>query len=106
MMKRDFNNKNKSIYENTLAKINWEKYFGTNLETSFSTFSTKFINTFQNCFPEKRVKIGFKNTLPYLTAALQKSIKTKHIPNHAYEKILPKVIDYYIPHLIINLLHF
>ena len=31
-------------------------------------------------FPEKNpVKIGYKNKLPYLTAALQKSIKTKHI---------------------------
>ena len=46
MKKRDFNNKNKSLFKKTLAKINWEKYFGTNFETSFSTFSTKFINTF------------------------------------------------------------
>ena len=86
MKKRDFNNKNKSLYEkNTLAKINWEKYF-VNFETSISTFYTKFINTFQDCFPEKTVKIGYKNRLPYLTAALQKSIKTKHILKHAYEK--------------------
>ena len=74
---------NKSIYTKNLAKIIWEKYFGTNFDTSFSTFSTKFINTFQNCFPEK---IGYKNRLPYLTAALRTSIKTKHIHKHAYEK--------------------
>ena len=88
MKKRDFNNKNKSLYKKTLAKINWDKYFGTNFETSFSfsTFYTKFINTFQDCFPEKTVKIGYKNRLPYLTAALRKSIKTKHILKHAYEK--------------------
>ena len=82
LKKRDFNNKNKSIYKKTLAKINWEKYF----ETSFSFFYTKFMDTFQNCFPEKNVKIGYKNRLPYLTAALRKSIKTKHILKHAYEK--------------------
>ena len=55
MKKPDFNNKNKSIYiYKILANINWEKYFGTKFETSFSTFSTKFINTFKNCFPEKK----------------------------------------------------
>ena len=86
MKKRDFNNKNKSLYKKTLAKFNWEKYFGTNFETSFSTFYTKFINIFQDCFPEKTVKIGYKNRLPYLTAALRKYIKTKHILKHAYEK--------------------
>ena len=86
LKKRDFNNKNTSIYKKTLAKINWEKYFVTNFETSFSIFYTKFMDTFQNCFPEKNVKIGYKNRLPYLTAALRKSIKTKHILKHAYEK--------------------
>ena len=44
------------------------------------------MDTFQNCFPEKTVKIVYKNRLPYLTAALRKSIKTKHILKHAYEK--------------------
>ena len=53
LKKWDFNNKNKSIYKKTLAKINWEKYFVTNFETSFSIFYTKFMDTFQNCFPEK-----------------------------------------------------
>ena len=86
LKKRDFNNKNKSIYKKTLAKINWEKYFVTNFETSFSIFYTKFMDTFQNCFLEKTLKIGYKNRLPYLTAALRKSIKTKHILKHAYEK--------------------
>ena len=41
LKKQDFNNKNKSIYKKTLAKINWEKYFVTNFETSFSIFYTK-----------------------------------------------------------------
>ena len=34
MKKRNFNNKNKSIYEKNLyIKVNWDKYFSTNFET-------------------------------------------------------------------------
>ena len=86
MKRRDFNDKIYIYYIYTLAKINWEKYFSTNF---IFHLLHKVHGYFKTVSLKKTVKIGYKNRLPYLTAALQKSIKTKHILKHAYEKILP-----------------
>ena len=52
------------------------------LSLHFKVISAKFSTLF---FP-KNIKIGYKNLLPYITKALQQSIKTKHLLNFAYKK--------------------
>ena len=56
------------------------------MKLHFPLFTQSSSTLFKTVSLKKTVKIGYKNRLPYLTAALRKSIKTKHILKHAYEK--------------------
>ena len=52
----------------------------------FPSFTQNSWTLFKTVSLKKLLKLDIKNRLPYLTAALRKSIKTKHILKHAYEK--------------------
>ena len=84
--KRDFSKKNISNFRKSLKKIDWNHLTSENFQTSFSSFYRKFCDIFKYNFPERTIKIGYKNRLPYLTKALHKSIEHKHILNHIFKK--------------------
>ena len=73
--KRAFSNKNIYKFKQCLNNISWTNILGGNFETTYTSFHMQFSQIFKTSFPEKIIKICYKNRLPYLTKALRKSIE-------------------------------
>ena len=70
--KCDFSKKNISNFSKSLKKFDWNHLISENFKTLFLSFYRKFCDRFENNFPERRIIIGYKNRLQYLTKGLRK----------------------------------
>lgn len=77
--KRLFNEQNLDKFKEGLVTNNWNIIVeGNNCKEAFSKFHTTFSRLYEECFPFKRIKIGYRNRKPWLTPGLKKSIKVKN----------------------------
>ena len=47
-------------------------------QNAYSSFSNEYLSLYNDCFPLKTVRNGYKNRKPWLSEGLKKSIKTKN----------------------------
>ena len=50
----------------------------TDCQETFSKLHSIFSNTYEDCFPSTTTKLGYRTRMPWLTVALNNSIKTKN----------------------------
>ena len=85
--KREFTERNISKFNKILSQVDWKPIYDENkVSRAFLLFQNEFRNTFESCFPMKKVKIKYDNRAPYLTKGLKQSIKNKHLLWQKYEK--------------------
>ena len=82
--KHEYSEKKLSKFHKYLDKFNWDNVLSNNFQASFSSFQSNFSIIFNTSLKKKKKR--YKNRLPYITKALQQSIKTKHLLNFAYKK--------------------
>ena len=67
-----------------LNNFSWTNILGINFETTYTSFHMQFSKFFKTSFPEKNIKICYKNRLPYLTKI---NLKTHtEIPEESYSE--------------------
>lgn len=77
---RNFSLPNKVKFKQKIEHVNWSSVINCNDATeSFTLFHKKFCSTYEDCFPKKSIKIGYKTRNPWLTPALKISIKRKNL---------------------------
>lgn len=77
--KRYYNQQNLDKFTSQLEAEDWnEVYSCIDPQLAYSIFHAKISKIYDECFPLKRVKIGYRNRKPWLTEALKKSIKHKN----------------------------
>ena len=82
--KRSLTEKNINMFIRKIQDRNWDDVLtNSNTDEAFNIFYSYFLNTYENCFPVKKYKIGYKNRKPWLTQGLKNAIMNK---NKLYEK--------------------
>ena len=62
-----------------LENHNWSAVLlHTGTQTAYSQFHKEFSHIYDNCFPVRSVKLGYKNRKTWLTQGMKKSIKIKN----------------------------
>lgn len=86
VVKRIFNDRNKTKFMGKLSDCDWTECLRqTDCQTAFSMFYNQYVSHFDECFPLKKIKVGYKNRKPWLSDDLKQSIKRK---NALYRKFL------------------
>ena len=77
--KRDFNKPNIEKFNARIADIDWIDVLSNNdAQNSYSLFQEKFACIYDECFPLRYVKLGYKDRKPWLSDGLKISIKRKN----------------------------
>jgi len=77
--KRSFNERNQEKFRTSLAMHDWGISLSeTESQLAFSNFYLQYKKCFDQCFPLRKIKIGYSNRLPWLTVALKAAIKRKN----------------------------
>jgi hypothetical protein len=77
---RDYSEKNKMNFREAILSHNWTNLLNNNdSQSAFYDFHKQFKDMYDNNFPIRYKSIGYTNKLPWLTAALKKSIKKKNM---------------------------
>jgi hypothetical protein len=83
---RDLSLNNKRIFKEKLDLISWDDVLqNNNPEDAFQLFHETFTTIYNDCFPLKHIKLGYRTRKPWLTAGLKISIKRK---NRLYYKMI------------------
>ena len=70
---------NYTKFYDIVASTDWSNIINeTNCQNSFSLFHKKISTIYDNSFPMKKIKIKYKNKLPWLSDGLKTSIKKKN----------------------------
>ena len=84
---RELFTQNISKFNKILSQVDWKPIYDDNkISRAFLLFQNEFRNTFESCFPMKKVKIKYDNRAPYLSKGLKQSIKNIHLLWQKYEK--------------------
>ena len=84
---RIFNEINISKFKTKLQMTDWGPILATREpQSGYDLFKKEFSKAYDNAFPIKRIKVGYKNRLPWLSQALKNSIKSKNKLYVAYKK--------------------
>lgn len=84
---RNFSDSNKQRFKLTLEQLDWNGVISSNdASDSFSKFHKIITEEFDNCFPYKTTKVGYKTKVPWLTTGLKHSIKRKNMLFHKMKK--------------------
>ena len=77
--KRSYTPQNIAKFKTNLESHNWSAVLlHTETQTAYSLFHKEFSHIYDNCFPVRSVKLGYKNRKTWLTQGMKKSIKIKH----------------------------
>ena len=76
--KRVFNKKSMAKFSKSMKNQSWDYiYHSPDAQSMFSYFQNQCIYMFEECFPEKNIKITYNNRLPWITNGLRASIIQK-----------------------------
>lgn len=85
--RRYYGPKNISKFGNSLLEHDFSNVMQeNNVQNAFSNFYYPFMNKYDECFPLRTVKCGYKTRKSWLTQGLQNSIKTKNKLYHLKQK--------------------
>lgn len=77
--KRDYSQSNIDKFMATLSSFNWNSVTNIgNCAEAFTFFHTEFQRMYQQCFPNRILKCGYKTRMCWLSAGLKNSIKIKN----------------------------
>ena len=77
---RNFSDSNKSNFKRKIEDNDWNLVLNCNdASQSFTHFHKQFCDLYDDCFPKKELKIGYKTRNTWLTPSLRQSIKRKNI---------------------------
>ena len=77
--KRMFNDKNKSKFISQISSTNWAPVHQSNdAQEAYTIFHNTFTHIFNDCFPSKPFKLGYKNRKPWIPESIKKCIKKKN----------------------------
>ena len=77
--KRIFSQENISKFNSALSQKNWENILSMdNTQDAYTSFHNEFINMYNNCFPLKEFKAGYKTRKPWLSEGMKRQIKIKN----------------------------
>lgn len=78
-LKRQFNDVNVNKFLQLTHNIDWSSVLSNNnCQAAFTIFHNTVSQCFDECFPAKMVKSGYKNRKTWLSAGLKESIKVKN----------------------------
>ena len=70
---------NYNTFKDLISEVDWSEIMNqTDCQNAFSKFHERIKCIFDKSFPVKKIKIRYKNRLPWLTEAIKISIKTKN----------------------------
>ena len=82
--KRTFSDKGFQNFTDAIHNEKWGDVISIeDPQFAYSLFHNKFSKIYEDCFPYKTVKVGYKNRKPWLTDSLKKCIKRK---NNLYKR--------------------
>ena len=85
--KRSLTEKNIRIFIQKIQRRDWDDILSMqNIDDAFNIFYDYFIKTYDECFPFKMHKIGYKNRKPWLTHGLKIAIMNKNKLYEQYRK--------------------
>jgi hypothetical protein len=91
---RDMSKENMRLFKSRLSCVNWNAVcVSDDIDVSYKSFINKFNLLYDECFPKKKKKrssVKNKPKSPWITAALMKCIRRKHL---LYKKSLNKPTD-------------
>ena len=62
-----------------MFEVDWNSIYNLqNAQQAFSAFHEKLYNTFNKCFPKRRILMKYDNRKPWLTEELKEAIKYKN----------------------------
>jgi hypothetical protein len=84
---RTYNNASKVKFTDKMSQYNWNTIMqNSNAENSFSSFYRVFKSIYDECFPPKKIKLGYRTQKTWLTSGLKKSITIKNKLYCKYKK--------------------
>lgn len=79
VQKRDFNKIAIEKFNNLIAEVDWNDVMSSDdTKNAYSLFHRKFSCLYDECFPLRYVKLGYKDRKPWLSEGLKTSIKHKN----------------------------
>jgi Txe/YoeB family toxin of Txe-Axe toxin-antitoxin module len=78
ILKREYTNENKTNFANELSLIDWDRFSSTDAQLAFSRFYEKYKLLYDEHFPVKKCRLGYKTRKTWLTKGLLNSIKYKN----------------------------
>ena len=76
---RDFSEQNISKFKKKIKNTIWDKFYAIPLaQDAYSVFANYINNYFKECFPNKNVKINYRNKITWIGAKLKKEIAQKN----------------------------
>ena len=79
LYKRVFSDTNKSKFHKQISDTNWTSVLQCNdAQVAYTTFHNTFTHIFNECFPLKQYKLGYKNRKPWIPENIKKCIKKKN----------------------------
>ena len=77
--RRIYSQENLEKFSACLTRVDWADVLNLDgPQEAYTAFHNEFITTYDDCFPIKTIKPGYKTRKPWLTEDLKKSIKTKN----------------------------
>ena len=79
LIKRDYSEQNIDKFKNYLTNIDWLPVITVeDPQIAYARFNDIFSLGYNQCFPLKKIKLGYKNRKPWLSEGLKTSIKIKN----------------------------
>ena len=79
VQRRDFSKDNIDKFNTLIADIEWNDVLASDdTQSAYSLFHNKFSSLYDECFPLRYVKLGYKDRKPWLSDGLKLSIKHKN----------------------------
>merc|ERR1712004_28510 len=73
LYKRVFSDTNKSKFHKQISDTNWTSVLQCNdAQVAYTTFHNTFTHIFNECFPLKQYKLGYKNRKPWIPENIKK----------------------------------
>jgi hypothetical protein len=96
ILSRKVNNTNNQRFVDSLSSCSWEDILNnSDPNEAFSLFHDKITTIYNNCFPIRKVKIGYKTKLIWLSEDLKQMIKMKNKLYFKFKKY-PSVENEYV----------
>ena len=85
---RFYNHRNKQAFLGDIQEIDWGEIYSTpETQSCFDMFHGKLVTLLNKCFPKIRMKMKYNDRKPWLSDALQNSIKLKNKLYYKFRKV-------------------